>query len=103
VHKDLGFDAPSNVRKPFDWSPDKVADAVGRHGADTDACKSGAKGSFLVTAYVQPHGKGGKVQAVGVAPPDKDADAKADCIVDAVKRFKMPSPGSYAAKVSFSL
>jgi hypothetical protein len=40
---------------------------------------------------------------VGVAPPNKDADAKADCIVDAVKGWIMPSPGAYAAKVTFSL
>ena len=81
VHKDLGFDPPSNVRKP----------------------KGGSSGSFRVTAYVEPHGKGGKVQAVGVAPPTKDGEDKVDCIVDAVKKMKMPSPGSYAAKVSFAL
>jgi hypothetical protein len=103
VHKDLGFDPPSNVRKPVDWSPDRVADALDKHGSDASGCKGGSSGSFRVTAYVEPHGKGGKVQAVGVAPPTKDGEDKVDCIVDAVKKMKMPSPGSYAAKVSFAL
>jgi hypothetical protein len=103
VHKDLGFDPPSNVRKPVDWNPDRVAEALDKHGGDASSCKAGAAGSFRVTAYVEPHGKGGKVQAVGVAPPSKDGDDKIECIVDAVKKMKMPSPGSYAAKVSFVL
>jgi hypothetical protein len=69
---------------------------------------------FKVTAYVQPGEPGtgkkhkhagphGKVVAVGVASPNKEGDSKADCIVDAVKDWKMPSPGAYAAKVTFSL
>jgi hypothetical protein len=103
VHKEIGFDPPSNVRKAVDWSPERVTATLGKHGADASGCKAGASGDFKVTAYIEPHGKGGKVQAVGVAPPAKDNDDKVDCIVDAVKKMKMPSPGSYPAKVSFTL
>lgn len=47
---------------------------------------------------------GGKFKSIGVAPPPaKDAAEKADCIVDALKNLSLPSPGSYAAKVTFSL
>ena len=42
-------------------------------------------------------------QAVGVAPPNKEGEAKVDCVVDVVRGLKLPSPGSYAAKVTFSL
>ena len=45
----------------------------------------------------------GTIAAVGVAPPSKDGEDKADCLVDVVRKMKMPSPGSYAAKVSFTL
>lgn len=103
VHKNLGFDAPSNVRAPVEWSADRVAEALGKHGAEASKCKGGSSGSFHVTAYVEPHGKGGKVQAVGVSPPTKEGEDKVDCIVDVVKRMHMPSPGSYAAKVNFVL
>jgi hypothetical protein len=103
VHKGLGFDAPGNVRPPFEWNPDRVAEALGKHGDLADKCKEGASGTFHVTAYVTPHGKGGKVLAVGVAPPSSDGEDKIDCLVDVVKKMKMPSPGSWAAKVSFVL
>lgn len=46
---------------------------------------------------------GGKFKAIGMAAPNKDAAEKVDCIVDALKQLPLPSPGSYAAKVSFSL
>ena len=103
VQKQIGFDAPGNVRAPAEWSTDRVAATLGKHGDDAMRCKKGESGTFHVTAYVEPAGKGGKVQAVGVAPPNKDAEGKVDCIVDAVKKLKMPSPGSYAAKVNFIL
>jgi len=103
VQKSMGFDPPSNVRAPFDWPPDKVNHALAVHEADLDKCKAGVTGSFRVTAYVVPAGKGGHVLSAGVVPPNRDGDAKADCIVDVVKKMKMPSPGSYAAKVSFTL
>jgi hypothetical protein len=104
VRKSLGFDAPGNVRAPVAWETDRVAATLGKHGDEANKCKQGVRGTFHVTAYVEPHGKGaGKVQAVGVAPPSKDGEDKVDCIVEAVKKLKMPSPGSYAAKVSFIL
>jgi hypothetical protein len=56
-----------------------------------------------VTGYVEPDGKEGRFSAVGVAPPNKEGEAQVDCIVGALRSIKLPSPGSYAAKVSFSL
>jgi hypothetical protein len=103
VQKSMGFDPPGNVRAPSDWASDKVSAALEAHGADVAKCKAGVSGTFHMTAYVQPLGKAGQVAAVGVAPPSKDGEGKADCLVDVVKKMKMPSPGSYAAKVSFSL
>jgi hypothetical protein len=46
---------------------------------------------------------GGKFKAIGMAAPNKDAAEKIDCLVDALKQLPLPSPGSYAAKVSFTL
>jgi hypothetical protein len=84
------------------------------------------KGDFIVTAYVEhddsapeekpkpaaggkKHGKkagkehGGKFKALGIVPPNKDGADKVDCIVDALKPLRLPTPGSYAAKVSFPI
>jgi hypothetical protein len=103
VRKTMGFDPPGDVRLPADWSADRIAALLGGKEGETLAqCREGASGVFRVTAYVAPAGKkDGKVLAAGVAPPSKEGAEKADCIVDAVKAMKMPSPGSYAAKVSF--
>lgn len=46
---------------------------------------------------------GGKFHALGIATSTKEAAAQADCVIDAIKDLKLPSPGSYAAKVSFTL
>lgn len=46
---------------------------------------------------------GGKFKAIGMSAPNKDAAEKVDCLVDALKQLPLPSPGSYAAKVTFTL
>jgi hypothetical protein len=102
VRKPFAFEA-GDAREPTAWSADKMQAALAKHDGDVKKCKEGVSGSFRVTAYVEPDGKEGKATAVGVAPPNKEGEAKVDCIVDAVKSWKLPSPGSYAAKVSFSL
>jgi hypothetical protein len=115
VQKSLSFGG-GDARPPVSWRPDKVAGVVETEGDDALKCKGSARGSFKVTAYVEPagpesggkhkkkHAEGhGRVLAVGVAPPNKDGEAKADCIAEAVKDWKMPSPGGYAAKVTFVL
>jgi hypothetical protein len=103
VQKAMTFD-PADARPPTSWFSDKVASVLSKQGDDALKCKQGVRGVFKVTAYVEPaKKKQGKVLAVGVAPPNKDADAMADCIADAVKEWRMPSPGTWAAKVTFTL
>lgn len=104
VHSSTGFDANPDVREPTAWSSDKLAETLGKHDADFQKCKEGVQGAFKVTAYVEPDGKFGKVSAVGVTPPNQEGEGKIECLVDALKDLKkIPSPGSYAAKVSFNL
>jgi hypothetical protein len=119
VQKSISFDSGGDTRPPVSWRSDKVAGVVEQEGHGAMKCKGTTHGIFKVTAYVEPgeggggggkkhaHGGGGgphgKVVAVGVAPPNKDGESQADCIADAVKDWKMPSPGGYAAKVTFSL
>jgi hypothetical protein len=97
----LGFDPPSNVRMPTEWPSDKVAATLGKHEGDFSKCLGEANGAkFSVTAYVE---SGGKVQTAGAATTSKEGAAQLDCVVSTVKGLKMPSPGSFAAKVAFQL
>jgi len=142
VRNGFGWD-PGGERVPTSWQSDKVLSALD-DAKDAkkavDKCKSGVKGDFRITAYVehddspeptndkptpattapppkaqpkppskQPRGKkgakaaAGKFKSIGVAAPGKEGADKVDCIVDALKTLRLPSPGSYAAKVTFSL
>lgn len=92
-----------DAREPSPWGPDKVQSALSKVDGDLKKCTSGLTGTVKVTAYVEPDGKEGKVLAVGVATQNKEAAAKVECIADAVKGMKLPSPGSYLAKVTFQL
>jgi hypothetical protein len=102
VRSSTGFEPP-NARPPAQWASEKIAAVVAKEGPAASKCKAGANGKFHVTAYVQPAGKQGKVQAVGVSVPSKEGAAATACIAKEVMGWTMPSPGSWAAKVSFDL
>lgn len=104
IHKGFGYNL-QDAREPTAWGPDKAAPHLSSIADQVRHCR-GSKGGdmgFKVTVYVEPEGKHGKVAAVGVAASSKEAAEKSDCIADAVKGMKLPSPGGYAAKLSFSL
>jgi hypothetical protein len=86
-------------REATPWPSEKITSLAG----SVSHCKEGSSATYHVTAYVAPAHGGGKVVAVGVAPGERDADAKIACIVKEVRALKLPSPGSWTAKVSFSL
>jgi hypothetical protein len=89
------------TRPPSDWSPQKVAGALGKSGNAIERCKAGASANFRATIYV---GTGGKVLAAGIAMSSKDGDDKADCLATALVKMKgLPTPGSWPAKVTFGL
>ncbi|MFO0638570.1 MAG: hypothetical protein U0183_05105 [Polyangiaceae bacterium] len=102
LHKGFGYDL-QDAREPTAWGPDKAAPHLGEIADQVKHCRGGKNLAFKVTAYIEPEAKHGKVAAVGVAAGSKEAAEKADCIAEAVKQMKFPSPGGYAAKVSFSL
>ena len=53
--------------------------------------------------HAKSENHGGKFKSLGVVPPGKEGADKVDCIVEAIKNLSLPSPGSYAAKVTFTL
>ncbi len=97
-----GVELPLQSTRPAnDWSSDKVAGSLGKHGDAIDRCKAGASASFHATMYVGP---GGKVLAAGVATSTRDGEDRVDCLAGVLVKMKgLPSPGSWPAKVGFDL
>jgi hypothetical protein len=127
VRSGFGWGA-GGEREPTSWASDKVTAALVAAKdvrGQVERCKNGIKGDFRVTGYVEAeaegdheHGAkpkpkgaaqakqkepGGRFKAIGVAAPNKEGAEKVDCIVDALRSLELPSPGGYAAKVTFSL
>jgi hypothetical protein len=89
----------SGVRAALPWPEAKVSRAVAAHHAELAACDVG-DAHYIVTAYVAP---GGSVLAAGAAADSQAASEKIDCLLDAIRAWRLPDPGSYPAKVSFNL
>ncbi len=98
--KSFDFDPPNDVRPPTDWSADRVGDTLSSVSSKLDDCKKSASGNFTATVYVDTHGN---ALSVGVAPPDQDGEAAVECLIGVLKDAKYPSPGSWPAKVTFTL
>jgi hypothetical protein len=98
ARKGFDFDAP-DVRPPEPWEADRVAGTLRGLSRGIDACTGGARG-FTATLYV---GTDGKALGVGMAPPDEAGEGAVDCLVRVLGDARWPSPGSWPAKVTFSL
>jgi hypothetical protein len=87
------------VRPALPWPADKVTRALATHQSELAACDTGSA-HYTVTAYVAP---GGSVMAAGAAADSQPAAEKIDCLLDVIRAWQLPDPGSYPAKVSFDL
>jgi hypothetical protein len=94
----FGFDAPDDVRPPLNWTADALGNQLSSVGELVSACN--ANGSYEVTAYVEP---GGRVLAAGGSAPSAEDEAVLDCILERVRAWSMPDPGSYPAKITFAV
>jgi hypothetical protein len=100
AEKTFDFEPSPDVRDPVPWTADRVAGALAIGRSKLAQCTRGSRGRYHATAYVQTNGQ---VIAAGVAPPDERGEQNADCIANAVKEIKFPSPGSWPAKVTFEV
>jgi hypothetical protein len=100
ARKSFEFDPPNDVRPPTEWDADEIRPALKKMHRELRGCKNGSRGEFHATAYVAADGS---VLTASVTPPDEDGESDVDCLVDVIKQTTFPSPGSWPAKVSFSL
>ena len=100
AQKPISFDMPNTeVRPATDWSVDSIEEALGELHAKLGECKGG-RGSFSVTMYVDTDGS---VLSAGIAHAEDSGESAADCLLGVVKAATYPSPGSWPAKVTFTL
>jgi hypothetical protein len=99
ARKSFDFDPPNDVRPPADYDQEHLSKALGKISGKLNSCKSGG-GSYEATIYVATDGS---VLAAGVTPPDQNGEESVDCLVSTLKEASFPSPGSWPAKVTFTL
>gem|GEM_PF-36225 len=87
-------------REAVPWASDKAESTVARAKSALGSCRSGGKGPADVTLYVDTDGK---VISAGASQPDPEKSPSPDCLVDAVKGLKFPSPGGWPAKVTVAI
>ncbi len=93
------FEMSSDVRPPVVWDVGEISSVLDEHAEALAACRSRG-GRSTATVYV---GTDGKALAAGVAAPDQDAESASQCLVAVLLDAQYPEPGSWPAKVSFTL
>lgn len=99
ARKSFDFDPPNDVRAPSDYDRGHLDRALGKLSGKLASCKARG-GTYEATIYVATDGS---VLAAGVTPPNEDGEGSVDCLVSALKGAAFPSPGSWPAKVTFTL
>jgi hypothetical protein len=99
ARKSFDFDPPNDVRPPAEYDADHLGKGLDTISGRLASCKE-TKGSYEATIYVATDGA---VLAAGVTPPDEQGESSVDCLVSTLKAASFPSPGSWPAKVTFSL
>jgi hypothetical protein len=99
ARKSFDFDPPNDVRAPADYDHDHLGKGLGKISGKLASCKN-AKGAYEATMYVATDGS---VLAASVTPPNEDSEDAVDCLVSTLKSASFPSPGSWPAKITFTL
>jgi hypothetical protein len=100
ARKSFEFEPPNDVRPPLEWDAAIARPVLKKLGDKFDDCRRGNSGRFEATAYVSAQGD---VISASVTPSDGAGEAAVDCLVDTLRGASFPSPGSWAAKVTFAL
>lgn len=94
------FEMTGDVRPPVPWESDRVTETLEHEAEKIASCKPSSGTRYQATVYV---GTEGKPLSVGISAPSRDAESASDCLVDVLMQAAFPPPGSWPAKVSFSI
>lgn len=91
---------PASARGPEVIGPEALDKVLGKHGAAVrEGCETKRRERFRVTAYIN---RRGKVISAGAVAEPASAREKVECVLDGIKKLKMPKP-KRDAKVAFLL
>ncbi len=90
-------DPPEDIRPPIPWDDVQLEAAVSEQIDTLQECGSMP---MNVTVYIDKQGQ--VIAAGGAVSAAEDLDRRA-CVVEQIAQWKMPKPGSYAAKGVFSI
>ena len=98
----LTMDLADGVRAPIAWGPERMQASISRFGEGLlEECRpAGVAGGYAITAYVE---RPGRILAVGVTADSELLTETLDCVVENVRGWETPTPGSYPARVSFEV
>ncbi|MEY4579889.1 MAG: hypothetical protein RL701_4592 [Pseudomonadota bacterium] len=96
----LENDANNGAQPPLVWPAEQASAIVAKQRASLEPCATSEDERFELTVFVAP---GGSVLAAGAAVATNTASEHIDCVLDAVRAWTFPDPGSSTAKLSLSL
>lgn len=100
VENNFTFDLEGDDRHAVSWTARQLGSAQKTAKSALTKCQetAGTKG-LKATMYVEPDGK---ASSIGVSSADEHGASASECVIEALREIKFPSPGSFAAKVSVS-
>jgi hypothetical protein len=94
------FDPPSGVRPPVAWSEADAGKNLGAAKSVLAECQAAAKAAPLTATVIVE--TDGSIASVGVSGEDEFSEKAARCVKDGLASVKLNSPGSFAAKLTFT-
>lgn len=97
----LSVDVAEGVRPALNWDANTMTSGIEEARASVSSCGFGkAQAQAIVTVYIAV---GGTVLSAGASTDQPKVVDKLDCVINSVKTVTFQDPGSYPAKVSFSV
>lgn len=93
----LEMDGGPDARAATEWPTQRLDVALRAHRAALTACRRSDTTPIEMTMYVAPDGS---VLAAGTNVTTPDAVAVSDCVVHEAQTWRLPSPGSWYARVT---
>ncbi|MFO0546899.1 MAG: AgmX/PglI C-terminal domain-containing protein [Polyangiaceae bacterium] len=101
AHLPFNLEKRGGVREPTQWSASDAGKTVDAAREAAGKCaREVSAGPMKLTIHVDTDGN---VIAAGASGSDKNAERAADCAVDAIRKLKFDSPGSYPAVLTLSV
>lgn len=100
VSTSIEMDGGPDVRPAVVLPPTRFATPLRQRRAQLAACRGAYRGEVRVTAYVA---RDGSIACAGASAADTDALAVGDCALNEMRSWRVPTPGSWYARITFNL